>query len=196
MSKNNTSAQKDGLLSVLTENQSLEIVESPRFVTAAGMEHVPVIPYVQTVVPCVPKNTLKYKKLTKTAIAPEKAHASDAGFDLFSDMKITINGPGLQVVSTGISLEIPEGYFGKIFDRSGISVKTDLIVKAGVIDADYRGEVKIVLANMGHAPNKLPKGTKIAQLVLLPVPVMELEEISDMTETERGDGGFGSTDKP
>lgn len=142
------------------------------------------------------KNTLRYKKLTRTALAPEKAHESDAGFDLFSDEKIAINGPGVQVVSTGISLEIPEGYFGKIFDRSGISVKTDLIVKAGVIDADYRGEVKIVLANTGHAPNKLPKGTKIAQLVLLPVPTIGLEEISELTDTERGDGGFGSTDKP
>lgn len=142
------------------------------------------------------KNILKYKKLTRTALAPEKAHESDAGFDLFSDEKIAINGPGIQVVRTGISLEIPEGYFGKIFDRSGISVKTDLIVKAGVVDTEYRGEIKIVLANTGHAPNKLPKGTKIAQLVILPVPRMELEEISDLTETERGDGGFGSTDKP
>lgn len=142
------------------------------------------------------KNILKYKKLTSTALAPEKAHESDAGFDLFADEKIAVNGPGLQVVKTGISLEIPKGYFGKIFDRSGISVETDLIVKAGVIDSEYRGEIKVVLANTGHAPNKLPKGTKIAQLVLLPVPIMELEEIGELTETERGEGGFGSTDKP
>jgi dUTP pyrophosphatase len=139
---------------------------------------------------------LRFKKLTNTAIAPEKAHASDAGFDLFADERIVINGPGLQTIGTGISLEIPEGYFGKIFDRSGISIKTDLIVKAGVIDSDYRGEVRIVLANIGHAPNKLPKGTKIAQIVLLPVPVVELEEIVELTDTERGEGGFGSTDKP
>jgi deoxyuridine 5'-triphosphate nucleotidohydrolase len=151
------------------------------------------------------KMTLKVKRLTKTAKLPTKAYEHDAGFDLYADESTTVSG--ITIVSTGIAVEIPPGYSGVIKDRSGIATKRWIHIVAGVIDSQYRGEVKVAMSGPvmtiidsigncieAHSSNKSIKyGDKIAQLLILPVPNFTIEEVDNLSDTERSDGGFGST---
>lgn len=137
---------------------------------------------------------LEVKKLTNTATLPNRAHATDAGADLFCDEKVII-GPGDKtLVSTGIAIKLPEGTFGYIRPRSGLAVKKGLHTLAGVVDEQYRGEVKICLYNTTKEVFVAEPGTKIAQLLVLPIYYPTIEEVKELNETTRGDGGFGSTD--
>ena len=138
-------------------------------------------------------NTLKVLKLTDTATLPTKAHLTDAGIDIYSDTKGRIAGNTVNTISTGIAIEIPNGYFAKIFDRSGFSIANTLSVKAGVIDSGYRGEIKIIMANTGSYPIEVDASTKIAQMVILPVPEIEIKEVKTLSKTKRGEKGFGSS---
>ena len=138
---------------------------------------------------------IQYKKLNKTAKEPVQAHKTDAGFDLFANDNVIITTSSLAAVGTGIAFNIPKGYFGKIEERSGFSLKNTLKLKAGVVDAGYQGEVKVVFVNAGDAPVKIYQGDKIAQLVIHKLPPINLVEVEEFDEeSERGEKGFGSSD--
>lgn len=148
---------------------------------------------------------LKVKRLTDTAVLPVKAHQSDAGFDICADENIRINAGETVTVSTGLSVAIPEGYYGRLKGRSGLTAKTLLRVQEGTIDANYRGEIKVicdiktkildqVIDGMIYANNlSFKRGERIAQLIIQPLPTVEVEEVDELDDTDRGDGGFGST---
>lgn len=128
------------------------------------------------------------------AILPKRAHEMDAGLDLFSCEDITIDSDERAAVKTGISLSLPSGYAGLIWDKSGVSfagVKTF----GGVIDAGYRGEIKVILMNFGHEPFIIRRGQKIAQILVQKISMCETIEVDELDDTERGAGGFGSTGK-
>lgn len=146
---------------------------------------------------------LKVKRLTDTAVLPVKAHQSDAGFDICADEDITINVGETVTVSTGLSIAIPEGYYGRLKGRSGLTAKTALRVQEGTIDSEYRGEVKIICDVRDAMLSddewndeyylEITKGAKIAQLIIQPLPTVEVAEVDELDDTDRGDGGFGST---
>jgi dUTP pyrophosphatase len=136
---------------------------------------------------------LKVKKLNNEAKLPVKKRKGDAGFDLYSLEDVELKPGERKLVSTGIAIEIPYGYFGLIKDRSGLAVKNGLHCLAGVVDSNYRGEIKVVLINLGNEPVKLEKHSRIAQLLIIPVPDFEIEEVNELSETERNEKGFGSS---
>ena len=142
---------------------------------------------------------INIKRLTESAILPERGSAYAAGYDLFADLteNVEIKPHETKLIGTGLSMEIPEGYFGGIFARSGLSSKEGLRPAncVGVVDADYRGEVKVALHNDGEVAREVKVGQKIAQLVVVPFLSVEFDEVDELSETVRGVGGFGSTGK-
>ena len=142
---------------------------------------------------------IRVKKLKPNAILPTYGSLEAAGADLYAclDEKITIQ-PGESVfVPTGLAMEIPKGYAGLIYARSGLACKRGLAPanKVGVIDSDYRGEFIVVLHNHGAAPQEIDHGERIAQLVITPVFTPGFAEVAELTDTTRSAGGFGSTGK-
>jgi len=138
---------------------------------------------------------LKIKKLNPDARLPEYAHPGDAGFDLFAPQAFTL-APGERAgIPSGVAIEIPEGYVGLIWDKSGLSIKNGLKTLGGVLDAGYRGEIMIGMTNLSTEPYTFEKGHKIAQMLVQKVERVEIEEIEDLSQTERGAGGLGSTGK-
>lgn len=135
---------------------------------------------------------LKVKKLFPQAKLPFKK-PGDAAYDLYSCEKEVIPPRDRKLVCTGIACEIPEGYVGRIVDRSGIALKEGLHVMAGVIDATYRGEWKILLFNTTHKWFEIPEGTRIAQVLFYKVADWPVWSVDELSNTERGAGGFGST---
>ena len=137
---------------------------------------------------------IKIKKLHKDAIIPTYAKHGDAGMDLTS-----ISGP-LQTeryteYDTGLSMEIPEGYVGLLFPRSSVS-KTNLVLAncVGVVDSGYRGPVKLRFKELSGPPGgRYKQGDRVGQIIIMPVPTFEFEEVQNLSDTSRGDGGFGST---
>lgn len=139
--------------------------------------------------------TLKIKRLIKEATLPSYAHAGDAAFDLYAREKITI-APGERVsIPTGIAMEIPDGCVGLIWDKSGLSHKYGLKTLGGVIDASYRGEVFVGMTNLSAAAYTFEKNDKIAQMIIQAREHVVIEENEELSTTERGEGGFGSTGK-
>jgi len=141
---------------------------------------------------------LNIKKLTDTAKIPTRGSSYAAGYDLYADIDkpIDILPHETCKISTGLAVEIPEGYFGAIFARSGMAVKKDLVPAnaVGVIDADYRGDIVVALHNNSNTFTRTVKpGDRIAQLVILPFLEVEFNQVDELQETNRGDGGFGST---
>ena len=136
---------------------------------------------------------IKIKKLSEDAISPTYANPGDAGMDFYSNEEIIIRPDERKLISTGISMAIPEGYVGLIWDKSGSACKHGLNTMAGVIDAGYRGEVKILVHNLSQQEYKVEKGKKIAQMLIQPVEQKQILEVDDLDNTERGEGGFGST---
>ncbi len=138
---------------------------------------------------------LKVKKLSREAKLPQYVKPGDAGMDLFA-LEETILAPGQFVgVATGIAMEIPEGYVGLIWDKSGLSIKHGLKTLGGVVDAGFRGEVKVGIINLGSEEYKIEKGHKVAQMLIQKVEHMEIEESESLSETDRGEKGFGSSGK-
>ena len=140
---------------------------------------------------------LNYTKLTKTAQTPKKAHPYDAGFDLSADIQeeTLLEVGERKLIPTGIAIQIPPGYYGRIADRSGNAYKYGIHILAGVIDCGYNGEIGVVLANLGKEPIKIHPNDRIAQLVVTRIFVGELREVSSLGSSERGGAGFGSTGK-
>jgi len=142
---------------------------------------------------------LKFKKLREDAFNPTKGSLKASGFDLYAVEDVTIYTGETNLVKTGIAFEIPEGYEIQVRPRSGLSLKSPLIVKnaPGTVDQDYTGECSVVmhcLYTHNEGNYKIKRGDRIAQAVLCPVALPELEEITEFTkQTERGSSGFGST---
>ncbi len=142
---------------------------------------------------------INIKKLSETAKLPERGSAYAAGYDLFADLKeaIEIKPHETYMINTGVSMEIPKGYFGGIFARSGLSAKEGLRPAncVGVVDSDYRGPICVALHNDGESVRTVTPGQKIAQMVVVPFLTVEFEEVEELSDTVRGMGGFGSTGK-
>ena len=129
--------------------------------------------------------------------APRLASPGSAGLDLAAavDSIVTIRPGERALVPTGFGIELPLGWEGQLRPRSGLAVRhgVTMLNSPGTIDSDYRGEVQVVLVNHGQEPFQIRRGDRIAQLVVARVPEVEVEEVDLLSETERGDGGFGST---
>jgi len=138
---------------------------------------------------------LKIKKLHKDAKVPKYAHHDDAGFDLFAIENILIKKRERLLMPTGIAMEIPEGYVGLIWDKGGVSVKYGIKTIAGVVDSTYRGEVFIGVMNLSGGDYLFEKGHKIAQMIIQKKEAVEFEEVSELSDTVRGEGKLGSTGK-
>ncbi|TNV70985.1 hypothetical protein FGO68_gene2319 [Halteria grandinella] len=138
---------------------------------------------------------LRVKKLVPEAQIPVKGSEHAAGYDLMASAPQTVPAKGKALVSTGISMAIPIGNYGRIAPRSGLAAKNFIDVGAGVIDADYRGEVKVLLFNFSDVDFQVNMGDRIAQLIVEKYTRTEIEEVAegDLDSTERGAGGFGST---
>ncbi len=139
---------------------------------------------------------VNFKKLTENALAPKYGSEYSAGADLYAcdgDVKIA---PGeTKLIHTGIAVEIPEGLVGLIYARSGLASKKGLAPanKVGVIDSDYRGEIMVALYNHGSETQTVSAGERIAQMVIAPFIKAEYSEAAELSDTARGEGGFGST---
>lgn len=134
-------------------------------------------------------------KLGTGARLPEKANPTDAGIDIFASAYQAILPRQRALISTGLYMEIPEGFCIFIKSRSGLAAKDWLDVEAGVVDQDYRGEVRVLISNNSDRTFRIDEGDKIAQMVLLPVPAVEIKEVTTLSSTNRGANGFGSTGK-
>lgn len=138
--------------------------------------------------------TLPVKRLTDTARLPTRAHPGDAGLDLYADESVIVCASFRLLVSTGISVAIPSGYVGLIWPRSGLAAKHGISVDAGVIDAGYRGPVKVLVTNASKDNHyEIHRGDKIAQLLIQPVSLMTPVEADELDASERDTGGFGSS---
>ncbi len=135
---------------------------------------------------------IKFTKIKDHAIIPKYAHPGDAGFDLHAIENYLLNPKEKIIVKTGLRMEIPSGYYGSIRDRSGLAAKHGIHVLAGVVDSGYRGEVGVVLINLGEENFKINKLDRIAQMIIQPHAICDIEE-AEVSETVRGEGGFGST---
>lgn len=142
---------------------------------------------------------IKFKKLRAGAVTPTRGSAYAAGYDLYAclDNTVTIAPGETAMISTGLSVAVPEGYFGAVFARSGFASKQGLRPAncVGVCDSDYRGEYTVALHNDSALPREIANGDRIAQLVVMPFLEVEFEEAEELSETARGAGGFGSTGK-
>lgn len=136
---------------------------------------------------------VKIQKLAKEIDTPSYAKLGDAAFDLRSAVEQEIKPGERKLFSTGIKLAIPEGHVGLIWDRSGLAARNGIHVLAGVVDSSYRGEIGVVLKNLGDEIFKVEKNMKIAQMLIQPVVSAKLEEVEELDKTERGEKGFGST---
>jgi dUTP pyrophosphatase len=139
---------------------------------------------------------LEIKRLDTELPLPRYAHQGDAGLDLYSAEDIVLEPLQRTLVPTGIALAIPEGYAGFVQPRSGLAVKQglSLVNSPGLIDSHYRGEIKVIAINLdGTESIEIARGDKIAQLVIQAVACVDLAEVSELSDTARGEGGFGST---
>lgn len=137
------------------------------------------------------------KRLDSRAKLPAFSSSAAAGADLFAilDADLLIAPGETVLVHTGLAMEIPDGFVGLIYARSGLASKRGLAPanKVGVIDADYRGEIMVALHNHSLTAQTIANGERIAQMVISQVPVIEYDEVTELSDTIRGDGGFGST---
>ncbi len=137
---------------------------------------------------------IRIKKLTDDAAMPKKAHPTDAGFDLYASADVTVPARGRVIIPTDIAMEIPEGCFGLVSGRSGLTTRESLIVQVGIIDSHYRNGIGIIMFSQRDDDFTIAKGTRSAQLLILPLAEVEgFVEADELTETDRGTGGYGST---
>lgn len=142
-------------------------------------------------------NTVKIKRLNKLAKIPTRGTAESAGYDLYAatDKDIQIPPHSNVKIGTGIAMSIPNGFFGGIFARSGVATKRNMRPSncVGIVDSDYTGEVIVSIHNDSTETKTIQRGERIAQLVIVPYLSVIFDEVNELEETERGDGGFGST---
>lgn len=138
---------------------------------------------------------LNFKKLHPDAKIPSYAHVHDAGFDMYATEDVHFEPGAKMRVPTGIALEIPDGYVGLVWDKSSLSFNHGLKTMGGVIDAGYRGEIIIGLYNFSDTPYVIKKGDKMAQMLIQKIEHVSFSEVEELSDTTRGDGGWGSTGK-
>jgi dUTP pyrophosphatase len=140
---------------------------------------------------------VRVKRLSTDAKIPKAAKSGDVAFDLFSTIDYELRPGERFAVPTGIAVEIPPGYEGQVRPRSGLALKEGVTVlnAPGTVDSGYRGEVKTIMVNHNDESFMITKGMRISQLAIRPVPEVEFIEVDELSETERGEGGFGSTGK-
>lgn len=136
---------------------------------------------------------VKIKKTDKLAVIPAYASIGASGLDLSAIDLIIINPGERTLLRTGISIELPQGYGALVMGRSGNTIKRGLFVALGLIDSDYRGEIGVMAFNATDKKMIIQQGDRIGQLVIIPTPQILLKETSELSDTERGNGGFGST---
>lgn len=145
----------------------------------------------------IEKVDVKIKLLRKTSKLPTKGSDGAAAYDLYADIdkKIVMQPLSTVLVNTGIALAIPKNYCALVLPRSGLSLKSPLRISnsPGLIDSDYRGEIKVIVDNIGQGFATIEPGIRIAQLMIIPYPEVRFQETDDLGTTERNDGGFGST---
>ena len=139
--------------------------------------------------------TIKIKKLKPDAVLPNYAHSGDAGMDMYASEDVHIRKGERAKVPTGIAMGIPEGYVGLVWDKSGLSINHGLKTLGGVIDAGYRGEIIIGIANLSSEDYTLEKGHKVAQLLIQKIESPVVEEAIELKDSHRGEKGLGSTGK-
>lgn len=138
---------------------------------------------------------VQIQRIHPEAKMPVLAYKGDAGMDIFAAEELEIRPGERAAIKTGLKLAIPEGYAGFVWDKSGLALRHHLKTMAGVIDSNYRGELMVVLTNMGKEVYQVEKGSKIAQLVIAPIASFKIVEADIQDETDRGEGGFGSSGK-
>lgn len=138
-------------------------------------------------------HSLKFKRLLPNAVLPTRGSTSSAGLDLHCVELVRIEPKDRALARTGLAVQIPPGYYGRVAPRSGLATRVGLDVLAGVIDADYRGEIQCLLYNTGNEPIELPPGSKICQLIVEKIITPAAVWSDEISATERGSGGFGST---
>lgn len=136
---------------------------------------------------------LKFKKLSQDAIIPSRAEDGSAGYDLFATETFVLPPKTRVLVKTNIAAEIPDGYYGRIAGKSGLAYKFGIDILGGVIDKSYRGDIGVILLNTDDAPFGVNKGKAIAQLIIEKCAYLPVEEVEELSSTDRGDGGYGST---
>ncbi len=136
---------------------------------------------------------LKIKRLHPDAILPNYAHPGDVGLDMYSVEECVLNPGERRIVNCGFALEFDAGFAAIVKDKSGPTKNFGVQTMGGVFDAGYRGEYNANLINLGTEPYKIEKRQKIAQLIIFPVAIAELEEVSELSDSSRGEGRFGST---
>jgi len=136
---------------------------------------------------------IKIKKLKDGVKLPNYAHEGDAGMDLFASEKITVPARSRTKVPTGVAMEIPEGFAGLIWDKSGLSMNSGLKTLGGVVDSGYRGEIMVGVANLSDEDFVFDVGQKIAQMIIQKKEDVELLEVNELEDSSRGEDGFGST---
>ncbi len=141
------------------------------------------------------KEVIKFKKVSPDAIIPNYAHKEDAGMDIYSNEDKVIKSKSWELIKTGFSMELPTGYEAQIRSKSGLSLKSGIIVlnSPGTIDENYRGEVGIILMNVSDKDYNVEKNQKVAQMVINKVEHFEIIETEEISDSSRGDGAFGST---
>ena len=136
---------------------------------------------------------VRFKKLSDSAVIPSYSRSGDAGLDLVSDESLVLKPGERRAVGTGVACEIPQGFVGLFWDRGGWSLKHGLHTLAGVLDSNYRGELKVVLKNLGDDEIVISKGDRIAQLLVQPVQTVTPIIVEELSDTSRGGKGFGSS---
>ena len=137
---------------------------------------------------------LQVQLLSENATLPSRGSAFAAGYDLYASEKCVIPPSlGRQLVRTGIAIAIPPGHYGRVAPRSGLTLKQGIHIGAGVIDEDYRGEIGVIIFNLGQHPFRVEPGDKIAQLILERISTPDICVVAELEPTVRGEGGFGST---
>ena len=131
--------------------------------------------------------------LDEGAFCPVRAHYSDAGLDLKTPVNVILFAHSSICIDTGVHVEIPEGYWGKIESKSGLNIKHGIVSHGGTIDSGYTGSIRVKLYNESDEDYEFVRGDKIAQLVVMPCVLCDVTEVKEFEETERGDKGFGSS---
>ena len=142
----------------------------------------------------IPAWRVQIKLLTDNAVFPTKGSEDAAGYDLYITETTVVRKGCTEILPTGLSIELPENHVARIYSRSGFA-KDGLVVAngVGVIDADYRGEVGVLIHNQGKFNKIIKAGTRVAQMIIEELPYVEMIEVKNLGETDRGSGGFGST---
>jgi dUTP pyrophosphatase len=140
--------------------------------------------------------TIQIKKLLDTATIPTRGSDFAAGYDLYATENYLLQPLERKLFKTGISMAIPPGRYGRIAPRSGLAFKDGIDTMAGVIDEDYRGDIGVILINLGQVPKGIQAGDKIAQIIIENYTAASFTEVQDLPASVRADGGFGSTDTP